>query len=88
MIQIEIRKRNKLVRIMGACYYATNDDLYEEIQNEDIQYICAKTKIDITHIEILKLLFHREKKEDSKIDLNKIIRNGGFLKYIRELEDR
>lgn len=70
-----------------------NEEIYESIRetDEDFTFIDVNNgKADITGEQLLSILFAREKEfvMNSDTDLNKIIRNGGFIGYTRHLEER
>jgi len=65
-------------------------DLYKILRDDlpkDFKFISVKEdNKDITYYCLFNVLAKIEKDNDNKIDLNRVIRSGGYLSYIRELE--
>ena len=56
-----------------------------EFGESDVKITCYDTDTDITRNKLLTILKSIEPKS-SDIDLNNVIRNGGFTEYIKKLE--
>ena len=58
-------------------------------KHEDVEFIARNTGEDVTHASLVNVLKTTEKTHiDSGIDLARVIRAGGFSKYIEQLETR
>ena len=95
MIKITVYKSGNKTKSMhcwspdGYSAVANKDifDIIREYPKEDFIFIDSKTKEDITYQCLINVLKTAEKNSCINHDnINKIIMNGGFVNYIKQLE--
>ena len=65
----------------------SNDELFQQLNSSrDFCFIETVTGNDITYKSCLNLIKSKEKINRNNIDLNSVIRSGGFVDYIKGLE--
>lgn len=92
MLTFKVYKNgNRLKSLICAeigCFHLTHLDIFREIrlhENDDFIFINNSTKEDVTFEFLMKVFKMVEPRNGDIKLLNRIIKNGGFLNYIKNM---